>query len=91
MGDASTDPSDPVYARAPNVVWRLGPDRVLVRRVGGDGLDLLGPAALVWIALESPLTHSELASEVGEFSTDSVSLYAALRELVDRCIVQESP
>ena len=56
--------SEPVYSRAPGVVWRLGPDRVLVRRIGAHGddaaADLLGEAALVWIALDEPLPDERL-------------------------------
>ena len=56
--------SETVYARSPDVVWRLGPDRVLVRRVGGRGEDaaaeLLGAAALVWIAVDEPATRNEI-------------------------------
>jgi hypothetical protein len=51
------------YSRAPGVLWRLGPDRVLVRRVGegAEGArDLFGAAALVWLALDEPLTGSDL-------------------------------
>jgi hypothetical protein len=52
--------SDIVYSRAPDVVWRLAPGRVLVRRVGGHGEDaaaeLFGEAALAWIALDEPGT-----------------------------------
>ena len=45
MADASTDDTAAKWEREPNVVWRLGPDRVLVRRVGGDGLELIGAVA----------------------------------------------
>ena len=55
--------SEPVYARMPGVVWRLGPDRVLVRRVDvpdGQPRDLQGSAALVWISLDEPGTRAQV-------------------------------
>lgn len=54
--------SEPIYSRAPDVVWRLGPDRVFVRRIGDRREDaaaeLMGEAAMVWIALDEPGTLS---------------------------------
>jgi hypothetical protein len=56
--------SEPIYSRAPDVAWRLGPDRVLVRRIGEVGdeaaAELLGAAALVWVALDEPGTRSDV-------------------------------
>jgi hypothetical protein len=56
--------SEPIYSRAPDVVWRLGPDRVLVRRIGvgveTSASDLMGSAALLWIALDEPGTAGHL-------------------------------
>ena len=61
--------SEPVYARVPGVVWRLGPDRVLVRRVDavadGDPRELQGTAALVWISLDEPGTQTQVAERIG--------------------------
>ncbi len=56
-----------VFARAPGVVWRLGPDRVLVRRVNvpdGAPRDLQGAAALVWISLDEPGTRSDIVERL---------------------------
>jgi hypothetical protein len=62
--------SEPVYSRAPDVVWRLGPDRVLVRRIGGRGeaaaAELIGGAAVAWVALDEPATRSELRTRLSE-------------------------
>ena len=88
------DASNAKFLREPNVVWRLGPDRVLVRRIGSEGLDLVGPAALVWIALDSPRTRSGLVDEISSAlcaATDIADLEAALSVLVDRGLVRESP
>jgi hypothetical protein len=61
--------SETVYSRSPGVVWRLGPDRVLVRRVdiggGSDGTaELVGDAALAWIVLDEPGTHNEITDRL---------------------------
>ena len=59
------------YRRASDLVWRLGPDRVLVHRVGdvSDAMqrsaELVGGAALVWIACELPLTRTDIERETG--------------------------
>ena len=93
MADASTDDSAATWEREQNVVWRLGPDRVLVRRISGDGLDLVGAAALVWIALDSPRTRAALVDEISSVSADLASaeaLDAVLRELLERQLVRES-
>lgn len=93
MADPSTDDTAAKWEREPNVVWRLGPDRVIVRRVGDDGLDLVGPAALVWIALDGPRTRAGLVEEITSATDDAPepsALEGALRELVDRRLVGES-
>ena len=76
--------SEPVYSRAPDVVWRLGPDRVLVRRVGPDRRmqDLLGEAAFVWVALDEPGTRSEVAARLPESGTSSEP-ETAIEQLID--------
>lgn len=75
-----SDAGEPVYSRASDVVWRLGPDRVLVRRVGAIGhdaaADLLGDAALVWIALDEPGTTSAIIERIAPTLPD-----------VDTCVV----
>ena len=60
--------SKPVYSRVPDVVWRLGPDRVLVRRVGADrgAQDLQGVAALAWISLDEPGTTAQVGARFSE-------------------------
>ena len=74
-------PTPTRYVRADDLVWRLARDRVLVRRVGDHGdtaaIDLLGAAAVVWVAAEQPLTPDELAVET-ELTTDTVAESIAL-------------
>jgi hypothetical protein len=73
-------------ARAPGLVWRLATDRVLVRRVGARGegaaLDLLGSAALVWVALDAPRDLDDLAAELARAMGSDPDL-AAVAEAVD--------
>ena len=77
-----------LYARAGRVVWRQGPDRVLVRSVGGDALDLLGIAAMVWVALDSPRTVAGLTDELAEFVADASGVEATLQDLLARGFVE---
>ena len=94
MADPSTDDTAATWEREPNVVWRLGPDRVLVRRVGGDGLDLVGAAALVWIALDAPRTRADLIAELSSVSAAAAEpseLDAAVSELLQHQLVRVSP
>lgn len=51
--------------RQTDIVWRAARDRVLVRRLGGDAADLVGLAALVWVAADEPSTVVGLAVELG--------------------------
>ena len=56
------------YARMSGVLWRAASDRVLLRRVcdysPDSAADLTGSAALLWVALDEPLSASELRSEL---------------------------
>jgi hypothetical protein len=59
---------EPAHARATGLVWRRAADRVLVRRVGDHSdraaSELTGAAALVWLALETPLPRAPLRAEL---------------------------
>jgi hypothetical protein len=77
------------YTRADDLVWRLARDRVLLRRVGDHGetaaVDLLGAAAVVWVAAEEPLSPDELAVDTEldvETVTDTIDLLVTGRWLV---------
>src|SRR5262245_41955421 len=52
------------YERAPRVLWRRAPDRVLVHRVGAEHLELTGVAAFVWNSLDEPCTGRELERDL---------------------------
>ena len=93
--------SETVYARSPDVVWRLGPDRVLVRRVGGRNdvvateplsahkvIELVGPIALVWLALDDPADVTELVHRLTQADTEVVNLGGDLNRLTDAEIVE---
>lgn len=85
--------SETVYSRASGVVWRLGPDRVLVRRVDvpdGDPRDLQGAAALVWIALDEPGTMTQVAERTRGAGLDTEPGDGVRLLLDERLIVEDS-
>lgn len=96
MTRESESESETVYARSPDVLWRLGPDRVLVRRVSvpeGQSWDLGGAAALVWISLDEPGTSSDVMAriaaaglEAGQGQTDDT-----IRILLDQQLIVVKP
>ena len=92
MTDGSADPASGAatdeFVRCPQVLWRQGPDRVLVRRVSGEALDLLGAAALVWVALDGRRTAAQLLDELGEFGLDAVTLDSTLADLMERGVLE---
>jgi hypothetical protein len=57
-----------IYTRAWGVVWRLGPDRVLLRRVGvppdAAAVEITGRAVFAWIALDEPGTIAEIVERL---------------------------
>lgn len=72
------------YVRRDDVVWRLGPDRVIVRRVTPipgteDCVDLFGSAALAWVAAERPIDATQISSDTG-LSDDQVAEACTLLE-----------
>lgn len=75
-------------ARRSDVLWRLGADRVLVRRVGADGLDLVGAAALVWVALDEPAELEALSAELRALSDEPVDVGAAVSELESAGLIE---
>lgn len=84
--------SGEIHSREPKVVWRLGPDRVLVRRVDGadgDTHELHGAAALVWIALDEPGTVADVTARMAAAGlvAEPAATAAALRMLVDEHLV----
>ncbi len=83
-----SDGAAALYARAQRVLWRQGPDRVLVRRVSGEALDLLGMAAMVWVALDSPRTVAGLIDELAEFVANTSGVEATLHDLLARGLVE---
>ena len=80
------------YTRSEDLVWRLAPDRVLVRRVGDHGdtaaVDLLGAAAVVWVAAEEPLTTEQLAAET---ELDAATVADSIALLVQGHWLAEAP
>ena len=76
------------YSRASDVLWRNAPDRVLVRRVGHEGLDLFGVAAMVWLALDTPRTIAELEREIESLFEESADVAADVGETVEALVVE---
>lgn len=80
--------ADRVVSRAPGVVWRLGPDRVLVRRIGDRSstghADLHGLGAMLWIAADEPRRDDDLVDELVREAegADGTTVEAALAMLV---------
>ena len=98
---AANQPS--LVQRAPDLLWRLGDDCVLVQRVfAGDAgppphrddptnasAQLVGAAAIVWIAADAPRSAPAIAAEVG-IDIDEVN--ASIRSLVEhRWLCATSP
>ncbi len=88
--------SETVYSRAPDVVWRLGPDRVLVRSSGlsrgGRSSDLIGLVAVVWLVLDEPGSYLELwqrlaGTEIMEHASEA-DVQRAIIELSDEGLVE---
>ena len=79
-----------LLSRRSDVLWRLGADRVLVRRVGADGLDLVGAAALVWLALDEPADLEALSTELSALSDDPIDVGAAVAELESAGLVERA-
>ena len=82
------------YRRADGVVWRVGPDRVLLHRIGvppeDATLDLSGPVAFVWVALDEPGDAEEIIERVSEAADDldRESVTADVRRLVDAGVAE---
>lgn len=83
------------YARSSDVVWRAGPDRVLLRRIGGPietaATDLIGDVAYVWIALDTPATSAGLAARLADAGIIVADLAADVQHLVDHALITEIP
>lgn len=82
-------PDDTRYVQAPDLVWRVTSDRVLLRRVGDHtehaAADVVGAGALVWLAADQPATIDELADELDltvEMVVDAVDQLVAARWMV---------
>ena len=87
--------NETVYSRLAEVVWRIGPDRVLVHQVGAlpeqAVKELIGAVALVWLALDEPGTAHELAGRLNDAGIASTDLDADLERLVDAGLIHVAP
>lgn len=76
--------------RAQDLLWRVAPDCILVRRLDDPGdaiLELVGGAALVWLALDEPRTVAELAAG---FDVEADNVRQALDALAAQGLVREA-
>jgi hypothetical protein len=84
---------EPIYSRAPDVVWRLGPDRVLVRRVRvpeRQPRELQGAAALVWLTLDEPATQCQVVERLGAAGVE-VEPEGGVRLLLEERLIVDAP
>jgi hypothetical protein len=82
------------FARVIDIVWRSGPDRVLIQRIGGPSdtaaTDLIGDVAYVWLALDTPATRRELLARLADAGIEVADLDRDLRHLVDHELITET-
>jgi hypothetical protein len=76
------------------VVWRSGPDRVLIQRIGGPSAtaatDLIGDVAYVWVALDTPATRGDVLGRLADAGVGVADLDRDLRYLVDHELITET-
>ncbi len=82
--------SGPRYRRRVDVLWRLADDRVVARRISGDGLDLVGAAAMVWVALDQGRVAGDVLFELqtSDPSASTQHVDQALAQLMDAGLVE---
>ena len=75
-------------------MWRSGPDRVLIQRIGGPSAtaatDLIGDVAYVWVALDLPATRSDILGRLADAGIEVADLDRDLRHLVDHELITET-
>ena len=76
------------FARCRDVLWRMGGDRVVVRRLCADGLDLIGAAAMLWAALDQPRSLQDLCAELDEFAVTPDVVATTLNDLISQGLVE---
>ena len=84
---------EPTVRRSTNVVYRVGSNQVIVRKVGsGDtALALFGTAAAVWVALDEPATIRELSRRIHDIGARAPAIEEALRLLTAEQLVVAEP
>ena len=79
------------YRRAGDLVWRSGPDRVLLQRIDGPpetaAIDLLGDVAYVWLAIDTPATPTDLAERLADAGVAVADLDGDVRYLLDHALI----
>ena len=77
--------STTTIARAAGVPWRLVGTRILVAPSGREDFEsLMGGAAAIWLALESPIRGDELVDEIASaFGSEANVVRTDVAEAVD--------
>jgi hypothetical protein len=82
------------FARVTDVVWRSGPDRVLIQRIGGPSAtaatDLIGDVAYVWLALDLPATRGDVLGRLADAGVGVADVDRDLRYLVEHDLITET-
>ena len=89
---------DREVSRTRRVVWRLADDRVVLRPIEGSGtpepdvLEVAGPAAVVWLALDRPRTFDALRAELQAAGCGDANseLEGAMTVLAEHGLIEES-
>lgn len=77
------------YRRHGDVFWRLAHDRVVARRIGMEGSDLQGAAALVWVVLDEPRSLTEIVAELmaADHHLDQADVATAIEQLTGASLI----
>jgi len=80
--------------RAPGILWRLAGDRVMTHRIDAPPAtaahDLIGPVALVWVALDQPAARGELSARLADAELTIDDLDAEIDHLLAAGLVVET-
>lgn len=64
-------------------MWRVAHGRVLLRLVDGDGFELTGDAAAVWLACDEPADQAQIEARLAESGPAGAQLNSAVQQCVD--------
>jgi hypothetical protein len=81
-----------VWTRRPDVLWRVAPGYLVLATPEGEPHEAIGPAAEIWMLIESPRSTGEIVAELRQRyrvaqSTVCVAVEAFLADLELRGLV----